>query len=110
MGSDPSNRFGPLLLAPGVTRFNVLTNFYASTALLGQEAPVPERGAIMAMNGLFGSIGIMIFTKGGGMWFDTWGPWAPFVVIGVVQSILLLVAIGVRIIAPGRGRGELQVA
>jgi len=82
----------------------------ASTALLGQESPAPERGAIMAMNGLFGSIGIMIFTKGGGIWFDTWGPWAPFVIIGAVQIVLLLLAILVRVIAPGRDPGELQSA
>jgi len=82
----------------------------ASTALLGQEAPVPERGAIMAMNGLCGSIGIMIFTKGGGAWFDTWGPWAPFVVIGVVQMILLLAAAAIRLVAPGKQRDELLAA
>lgn len=73
----------------------------ASIALLGQEAPVPERGAVMGMNGLFGSIGIMIFSKAGGVWFDTWGPWAPFVIIGAVQGVLLLFAILVRLVAPG---------
>lgn len=96
-----------MMPAFAVLTIGTSSSMMASTALLGQEAPVPERGAIMAMNGLFGSIGIMIFTKGGGIWFDTLGPWAPFVIIGVVQVGLLLAAVLVRIIAPGQDSGKM---
>jgi MFS family permease len=74
----------------------------SSIALVGQEAPVRERGSAIATMGMFGAIGILIFTKWGGILFDSWGPWAPFVIAGVYQSALLVVAIGVRIAAPGR--------
>ncbi len=91
-----------MLPAFAVLTIGTSSAMMASTALIGQEAPVSERGAIIAMNGLFGSFGIMVFTKGGGIWFDTIGPWAPFVIIGVVQILLLLVAALVRVIAPGQ--------
>jgi MFS family permease len=73
----------------------------SSIALVGQEAPLRERGAVIGMNGLWGAVGILIFSKAGGMWFDEWGPWAPFVVVGAVQLVLLLVALAVRLLAPG---------
>ncbi len=94
-----------MLPAFAVLTIGTSSAMMASTALIGQEAPVSERGAVIAMNGLFGSIGIMIFTKGGGVWFDVIGPWAPFVIIGVVQIVLLLVAVLIRVVAPGRTPG-----
>jgi len=73
----------------------------ASIGLLGQEAPLHERGAIMGMAGLCGAAGILMFSRGGGIVFDAWGPWAPFVVVGSVQLVLLAGAFAVRIWAPG---------
>jgi len=74
----------------------------ASLSLVGQEAPVSERGSVLAMYGMFGALGILIFTKWGGMAYDAWGPWAPFVMAGLYQVGLLAVAIVVRIVRPGR--------
>jgi MFS family permease len=74
----------------------------ASLSLVGQEAPIGERGSVVAMAGMFGAVGILIFTKWGGILFDTWAPWAPFVIAGAYQVVLLAVAVIVRIVAPGR--------
>jgi len=74
----------------------------ASLSLVGQEAKVAERGSVLAMFGMFGAVGILVFTKWGGILFDAWGPWAPFVMAGAYQVILLGVAAVVRTIAPGR--------
>jgi MFS family permease len=74
----------------------------SSLSLVGQEAPLRERGSVIAMAGMFGAIGILIFTKWGGILFDAWGPWAPFVMAGAYQVVLLAAAIVVRIVAPGR--------
>ncbi len=74
----------------------------SSLSLVGQEAPLRERGSVIAMAGMFGAIGILIFTKWGGILFDAWGPWAPFVMAGAYQGVLLAAAIVVRIVAPGR--------
>ncbi len=73
----------------------------ASIALVGQEAPPKERGAIIATNGMFGALGILVLALVGGRLFDAWGPWAPFVIAGAYQSVLFVAAILVRIYAPG---------
>lgn len=73
----------------------------ASLGLIGQEAPPRERASVIATNGWFGALGILIFTVIGGRLFDAWGPWAPFVLAGVYQVFLLIAAVIVRIVAPG---------
>ena len=73
----------------------------ASLGLIGQEAPVKERGSVIAMNSTCGAIGILILMWIGGILFDAWGPWAPFVIAGVYQIFLLAAAIVIRIVAPG---------
>jgi MFS family permease len=74
----------------------------ASLSLVGQEARVAERGSVLAMFGMFGAVGILVFTKWGGILFDAWGPWAPFVMAGAYQTVLLGIALVVRTVAPGR--------
>jgi len=73
----------------------------ASVTLVGQEAAAAERGTIVAMNGFFGSIGIFLAFAVGGRLFDAVGPSAPFIMAGVVQLILVVVAVAVRIASPG---------
>jgi MFS family permease len=73
----------------------------AQAALIGQEAPVRERGSIIATAQMFGALGVLIFTAIGGRLFDALGPWAPFVLVGSYQSLLLVAAIVIRMVAPG---------
>jgi hypothetical protein len=51
---------------------------------------------------MFGAIGILVFSRLGGIAFDEWGPWAPFVLAGAYQGTLLILATIVRIVAPGQ--------
>jgi len=74
----------------------------SSLSLVGQEASPAERGSVLAMFGMCGAVGILIFTKWGGVLFDAWGPWAPFVIAGLYQVGLLAAGIVIRIVAPGR--------
>jgi MFS family permease len=74
----------------------------SSISLIGQEAPIRERGSVIATASMFGAVGILVFTKWGGILFDAWGPWAPFVLAGAYQSVLLVVAVAIRIAAPGQ--------
>ena len=74
----------------------------ASLTLIGQEAPVKARGSVIAASSMWGAIGILIFTAGGGRLFDAWGPWAPFVIAGAYQVVLLGFAILIRMVAPGQ--------
>jgi MFS family permease len=73
----------------------------ASITLVGQEAMPGERGAVVAMNGFFGAIGIMLAFVIGGRLFDAFGPAAPFVMVGVFQLFLSALAVGVRLFSPG---------
>lgn len=73
----------------------------ATICLVGQETQPQERGAIIAAQGICGAVGILLFMKGGGIIFDSWGPWAPFVAVGIYKVLLLGVAVAVRITAPG---------
>ncbi len=69
----------------------------AQMALIGQEAPVRERGSVIATGQMFGALGILIFTALGGRLFDAWGPWAPFFAVGTYQLGLFVVAVGMRL-------------
>jgi len=75
----------------------------AQMALIGQEAPVKERGSVIATGQVFGAVGILVFTAVGGRLFDAWGPWAPFVLVGSYQAILLVAAFVVRFTRPAEG-------
>ncbi|MBT8422782.1 MAG: MFS transporter [Gammaproteobacteria bacterium] len=68
----------------------------AQMALVGEEAPVKERGSVIATAQMFGAFGILVFTVIGGRLFDAWGPWAPFVLVGGYQAVLLVGALLVR--------------
>jgi MFS family permease len=73
----------------------------ASATLVGQEAPARERGTIVATSGLFGAIGILVAAVIGGRIFDSIGPSAPFVMLGLLQLVLCLAAVVVRVKSPG---------
>lgn len=74
----------------------------SSLSLVGQEAPVKERGSVIAMNSICGAFGILIFSVVGGRLFDQVAPWAPFVLAGAYQALLLIAAVIIRFVAPGR--------
>ncbi len=66
-------------------------------ALLGQEAPVKIRGAVVGVFALTGAVGILFATAVGGQVFDLISRTAPFTMMGLLNGILALVAIFVRI-------------
>lgn len=78
----------------------------ASVTLVGQEAAPAERGAIIATNGWFGAVGILVASLLGGVLFDALDPSAPFVLIGAFQFFVLLYALYVRARAPGSSDGK----
>ncbi|MCL4720445.1 MAG: MFS transporter, partial [Gammaproteobacteria bacterium] len=53
-----------------------ISAFLGSTILIGQEAPVAKRGAVVGMFNIFGAVGILIGVAVGGRVFDAIGPWA----------------------------------
>ncbi len=78
----------------------------AAQALIGQEAPKDGRGAVIGVFGVCGSIGILFAGKLGGYLFDTWQPSAPFVLMGIANCVLLVIALTVRLKWPGPQPGQ----
>ncbi len=74
--------------------------FLASQALIGQEADIRERGAVIGMFGICGAIGILVATSVGGQLFDAWMRAAPFVLIGIGNAAVFVLAAIVRVVAP----------
>lgn len=75
--------------------------FSAAQALIGQEAPVTERGAVLGAFGLCGAVGIMIATGLGGWLFDTWMHAGPFVLVGLANLVIVFLSFIVRLKSPG---------
>lgn len=69
----------------------------AGGALLGQEARASMRGTIVGVFNLFGALGIAAVGYVGGLVFDGLGRSAPFTMMGLLNGMLLLVALAVRI-------------
>jgi len=94
-------------LAPAAIPFIIMLGigqiscFSTAQALIGQEAPVKERGAVLGTFGLCGAIGIMIATGVGGWLFDHWMYAGPFVLVGVANAVIVVLAIIVRLKSPG---------
>jgi MFS family permease len=93
---DPSAL--PLFWLLGVGQISC---FHAAQSLLGQEAPVKERGAVIGMFGLCGAVGIGVSTYIGGLLFDNWMRAGPFVLVGIANAVILMLALLVRFTAPG---------
>ena len=88
----------PLFALLGVGQISA---FFGATTLIGQEAPLLERGAVIGVFNFAGAIGILFATKIGGVLFDSIAPSAPFVMIGCLNLLLFIAAVVVRVVAPG---------
>lgn len=73
----------------------------SSMALIGQEAPPSERGAVIGLMSMFGSVGIIVAAGVGGALFSASTPWAPFLLMAGAQAVLIVWALLVWLLAPG---------
>lgn len=97
---DPLGRsMIPAALLLGIGEISVLI---ASGAVLGQEAQEETRGAVVGVFGLLGGAGILFATFVGGLVFDGLGRTAPFVMMGILNFLLLAVALVARLQGPGK--------
>ncbi|MGI9308513.1 MAG: MFS transporter, partial [Gammaproteobacteria bacterium] len=65
----------------------------SSLSLVGKEAPVKGRGAVIGMFSLFGAFGILVVAKVGGWLFDEWSSVGPFVLVGIANFVVMLLAL-----------------
>lgn len=75
--------------------------YLGGQSLIGQEAPVSERGSVLGAFNVAGAIGILLITPIGGHLFDRIDPRAPFVVVGTINVLLVFASLYVRLRAPG---------
>ncbi len=85
-----------------------ISAFLGAQTLIGQEAPLLQRGAVVGVFNTSGAIGILVASWFGGILFDTVAPAAPFVLIGIMNGFVAVFALIVRIKSPGPilGQGE----
>ena len=89
--------FGPMMYPAAVLMgMGEISVLIAAGAVVGEEAPVKTRGAILGVFGLLGGVGIMFATYVGGLVFDNIGYTAPFVMMGILNALLLMLALAVR--------------
>lgn len=92
------NPFGagmvPIALFLGVGEISVIV---AGGALLGQEANIKQRGAVVGAFNLMGGIGIMAASLVGGYIYDSIGHTSPFIMMGILNALLLIVGLVVRL-------------
>lgn len=90
-------------LGPGLIPVAILLGFgevsviVASGALFGQEVVAYTRGSMVGLYNLAGAIGILAATSLGGILFDQVAHTAPFTVMGIVNLLLLALALHTRV-------------
>jgi len=95
--ADPTQNI--MYLAAIILGMGEVNAVLASQGLIAQEAPKEHRGAIIGVFGFFGAGGILAAASAGGYLFDNWMPAGPFVLMGIANATLLVIALGVRIFA-----------
>ncbi len=78
-----------------------ISSFFGATTLISAEAPVRSRGSVVGAYNMCGAIGIFLASGLGGRLFDVVGPAAPFVLIGGLNVVVMVLAVIVRIKSPG---------
>ena len=81
----------------------------ASLTLIGSEAPEKGRGAVIGMFSLCGAIGILAIAKFGGMLSGVYGTIAPFVLIAIANTVVLVFALGVFAVSRRAARTQVPV-
>ncbi len=92
---------GPGMIVFIILAIGQVSALITSQGLIGQESPPKERGAVVGMFTLWGGVGVLFATWAGGRLFDSWAPYAPFVIMGVANIILFVAAVIIRIKSPG---------
>jgi MFS family permease len=92
---DPLARYGLVFfILLGIGQISV---YLGAQSLIGQEAPVAQRGSVLGAFNVAGAIGILLITLAGGHLFDRIDPRAPFVVVGIINLLLMVASLYVRL-------------
>jgi MFS family permease len=93
-----------MYLAAALVGMGEMSANIASLTLIGSEAPVKGRGAVIGLFSLCGAIGILLVAKVGGTLSGSFGPVAPFVLVAAANTAVLVLAL--LVLASAKIRGQ----
>ena len=70
-----------------------MSGILASQSLVGKVAGDHGRGAVIGVFSMFGAAGILMSTYFGGILFDAWKPSAPYLLVGIADGLLAILAL-----------------
>jgi MFS family permease len=73
-----------------------ISGIITSQVLIAQYAPPDVRGSVIGVFGLCGALAQIALAKLGGMLFDRWTEAAPFLLVGALNLLLVIVALLIR--------------
>ncbi|MCB2107915.1 MAG: MFS transporter [Rhodobacteraceae bacterium] len=80
----------PLIALLGIGQISA---FFGSQALVGKEAPIRERGAVVGGFNMAGAVGILFCSVVGGQLFDAISPKAPFILVGALNALVFVMCL-----------------
>lgn len=78
-----------------------ISAFLGAQTLISKEAPIANRGSVIGAFNFCGAMGILVLSLIGGWLFDEVGPWAPFMLVGILNGAVALACMA-RFRAEGR--------
>ena len=85
-----------ILLPVALTAAGQAGCFVAPQVLTVDVSPPNILGSVLGASNVVGGIGIIFFVQVGGFLFDTLGPTAPFIFVGIANALVLIYAIWVH--------------
>ncbi len=70
-----------------------ISAFLGAQTVIAKEAPVAMRGSVIGAFNFSGAVGILVLTVIGGWLFDHVAPWAPFVLVGILNGCVGIAAL-----------------
>lgn len=101
---------GTALIACVAVGIGEISVIITGGALLGQEAPKANRGAVVGVFGLMGAFSILCLSYIGGIVFDKFSRTAPFAMMGAINLLVAVVALFVLFRAPGMTTREVRTS
>jgi len=83
----------PLFALLGIGQISAVLG---AQTLIGKAAPEAARGAVIGMFNFCGAVGILVIGAVGGWAFDHFGPASPFIIVGVLNGLVGVVALAAK--------------
>jgi len=104
--ADPLAQFA--FVAAILLGIGQISSILAGQTLISQEADSPIAGSIIGVFSFFGAVGTLVGGWIGGQLFGLWRPGAPFILMGVLNSLICVAAFLVYLAERRSGKAEVS--